>query len=63
MMDNFWSFRHTIPWFAWVAIVAIVGGCATSVAKVIATHRERMAKIDHGIDPDDSSLNRPPVRK
>ena len=39
-----------------VAIVAIVCGClvgaVSAVAKIVTVHRERMAKIQQGIDPD-----------
>jgi hypothetical protein len=35
-----------------VAIVAIAGGISIAIAKAIMRHRERMAKIEHGIDPD-----------
>ena len=39
-----------------VAIVAIVCGCTvgaiTAVTKLVIAHRERMAKIQQGIDPD-----------
>jgi hypothetical protein len=39
-----------------VAIVAIVCGCTVGAIKVVTgmiiAHRERMAKIDRGIDPD-----------
>lgn len=46
-MDGFWSWFGTIPWYAWVAIVAIGGGTATSITKLVVTHRERMAQIEH----------------
>jgi hypothetical protein len=39
-----------------VAVVAIVCGIAagtiTAVARMVIAHRERMAKIEQGIDPD-----------
>jgi hypothetical protein len=35
-----------------VAIVAISGGVIIAAIKAIICHRERMAKIEHGIDPD-----------
>jgi hypothetical protein len=47
---------NSIPWFAWIAIVAIVGGALsntiTSVAKMTYRHRERMAMIQMGLHPD-----------
>ncbi len=41
-----------IPWFAWIAIVAIVCGTLGDLLKRWAYHRERMAMIEHGINPD-----------
>lgn len=35
-----------------IPIVAILGGVAAGIAKMIITHRERMAYIERGIDPD-----------
>jgi hypothetical protein len=32
--------------------LAVVGGVAIAITKAIIRHRERMAKIEHGIDPD-----------
>lgn len=44
-------FQH-IPWFAWVAMLAIAGGMVSGIVKMIIVHRERMAMIHRGIDPD-----------
>jgi hypothetical protein len=45
-----------IPWFAWIPIVAIVGGVTSStiitVARMTYRHRERMAMIQMGMHPD-----------
>ncbi len=43
---------YSMPWFAWIALVAI--GCSTLsvVVKMIIMHRERMAMIRGGLDPD-----------
>ena len=45
---------EVLPFF--VAIVAIVCGCTvgavTAVTKLVIAHRERMAKIQQGIEPD-----------
>jgi len=41
-----------IPWFAWIALAAIFCGSFTAVVKLIVTHRERLAMIRAGIDPD-----------
>lgn len=35
-----------------VPIVAIVGAFAYKITKSIIYHRERMAKIEHGMEPD-----------
>jgi hypothetical protein len=43
-------------WPAAITIIAIVLGCsATAIVKMVIRHRERMAKIGMGIDPDFSS--------
>lgn len=41
-----------IPWFAWIAIVAIVCGAINGVVSTLARHRERMAMIGQGMYPD-----------
>jgi hypothetical protein len=38
--------------FPLIPIVAIVGGTALGITKLILRHRERIVKIQHGIDPD-----------
>ena len=38
-----------------IPIIAIVGGIAFGITKAIIAHRERMAKIQQGIDPDAKS--------
>ena len=43
---------NALPWFAWIAIVAIVCGTIDGVVKRSIKHRERMAMIQHGIHPD-----------
>jgi hypothetical protein len=35
-----------------VAGIAVCGGMVIAISKAIMHHRERMAKIEHGIDPD-----------
>lgn len=42
-----------IPWYAWVAIVGIVSGSVSGIVKMLIDHRERMAMIDRGMNPDD----------
>jgi hypothetical protein len=41
---------HVMPFL--VAIVAIIGGISLCAVKAIIRHRERIAKIENGIDPD-----------
>jgi ABC-type enterobactin transport system permease subunit len=36
-----------------IPITAIVGGVAFAITKAIIAHRERMARIQQGIDPDE----------
>jgi hypothetical protein len=43
-----------------IPIVAIVGGIALAITKSILRHRERIVKIQHGIDPD---APRPPENR
>ncbi len=38
-----------------IPIVAILGGISFAIIKAVIAHRERMAKIQHGIDPDAKS--------
>ena len=39
-----------------VPIVAIIVGGAIAVVVLILRHNERIAKIEHGIDPDSTRL-------
>ena len=41
-----------MPWFGWIAIVAIVSGALQAAVKSLITHRERMAMIKQGMYPD-----------
>ncbi|WP_165251564.1 hypothetical protein [Paludisphaera soli] len=43
---------YSIPWFAWIALAAIACGTFSGVVKMLIMHRERMAMIRTGIDPD-----------
>ncbi len=45
-------FLSSMPWFAWVAIVAIVMGGLNGLLSSIHRHRERMAMIRQGMHPD-----------
>ena len=35
-----------------IPIVAIAGGIALAITKTVVCHNERIARIEHGIDPD-----------
>ena len=54
-MQDFWQWTASLPWYAWVAIVAIVGGVATKITTMVLTHRERMEAIRQGRGDDPSS--------
>jgi hypothetical protein len=41
----------TMPWFAWVAIVAVICGSVTKMIAMSHAHIERMAMIQAGINP------------
>jgi hypothetical protein len=51
MSSNLCQFLTSIPWFAWLGIVAIVSGSGTQVVHRFFQHRERMAMIRQGMDP------------
>ncbi len=44
------DFLKAIPWFAWIAIIAILAGAFQSIVKVIHSHEEKMAMIKQGMD-------------
>ncbi len=51
-MTSVVTIMNALPWFAWIAIVAIISGTIDGVVKRSIKHRERMAMIQHGIHPD-----------
>jgi hypothetical protein len=51
-MSSAVSILNSLPWFAWIAIVAIVCGSISDMVKRSIRHRERMAMIQHGMHPD-----------
>ena len=51
-MSSVVSIINAIPWFAWIAIVAIACGTIDGVVKRSIKHRERMAMIQRGMNPD-----------
>ncbi len=56
-MDALKSVLLTIPWFAWIAIVAIISETVKKTICLSHRHRERMAMIQMGMNPD-----APPIR-
>ena len=46
------AFFQYLPWFAWVAMLAIASGAVSGIARMLIVHRERMAMIHRGMDPD-----------
>jgi hypothetical protein len=53
-MESFELFRWLsgMPWFGWVAIVAIISGSINGMVRMRYQHAERMELIRHGIHPD-----------
>ena len=41
----------SIPWYGWVAIVAIVSGALTAIVRASYQHQQRMAMIRQGMNP------------
>jgi hypothetical protein len=41
-----------LPWFAWIAIAAILSGTITNIINALIKHRERLAMIQMGMHPD-----------
>jgi len=57
MWHEFLANPGNIPTIAILAVfsvgaVAVVMGTLTQIVKTVVKHRERMAKIEQGIDPD-----------
>ena len=50
-MDGFLSWMQSIPWFGWIAIVAILCGTIPSIMVAYYRHEERMEMIRKGVDP------------
>jgi hypothetical protein len=46
---------NTIPWFGWIAIVAIICSTISGVVHSRYRHNERMAMIRMGMHPDAKS--------
>lgn len=41
----------SMPWYAWIAIVAIVCGAITKMLSMTHEHRERLEMIRQGMNP------------
>lgn len=61
MFAEIMSLLGSIPWFAWIAIVAILSGSISGMLKMWLSHRERIEMIRHGIHPDTQDGTRKPV--
>ena len=46
-----YSILQSIPWFAWIAIIAILSSAMVSIFRGIHRHEERMEMIKQGMDP------------
>ena len=44
---------RSFPWWAWIPIIAIVGGTVQQIIRMNHKHRERMEMIRQGMDPRD----------
>jgi hypothetical protein len=51
-MNGVVAILQALPWYAWVAIVAIIGSTIGSVTNMIIKHHERMEMIRQGMNPD-----------
>ena len=45
------GFLDSLPWYAWVAIVAVLAAMFQKIVHSIHQHEERMALIKQGKDP------------
>lgn len=50
-MNSFYNVLNALPWYAWIAIVGIIGGTVRSVVAMNHRHRERVEMIRQGMDP------------
>jgi len=49
--SNVWTFLSSIPWWAWISIIVVIGMIAQQIIRMQQTHRERLAMIQRGIHP------------
>lgn len=52
MAESIVNILSALPWFAWIAVAAIVGSTISTVCAMVIKHRERMAMIHQGVHPD-----------
>ncbi|MBK8267613.1 MAG: hypothetical protein IPK83_04635 [Planctomycetes bacterium] len=52
-MANLANILAAFPWWAWIAVIAILGGLIRQVISMNHKHRERMEMIRQGMDPRD----------
>ncbi len=55
--SRFLQILDSIPWYGWVAIVAIVFGSIQAMVKMNLRHKERMAMIQRGLDPNETTVD------
>jgi hypothetical protein len=58
-LSTFDRILASMPWFAWIAIVAIVCGSFSEIVKAALRHNERMAMIRMGLNPDATPTESP----
>ena len=56
-MDRFFDYLYAIPWYALVALCAIIGGTIANIVRSRHRHVERMELIKRGKDPGREPLN------
>ena len=52
-MGTFAEILQGIPWYGWVAIVAILAGATRSIIAQTHSHEQRMEMIKRGLDPSE----------
>jgi len=57
-MDSLRDVLTAIPWWAWIAIIVLVGGLIRQIVSMSHKHKERMEMIRQGIDPRDGGGGR-----
>ena len=48
---NVWTFLSSIPWWAWISIIVVVGMIVQQIMRMQNAHRERLAMIQQGLHP------------